>query len=107
MEKNTSKNAFEMNKNYNKLEDINNFQINPELKSMYAEKISYSRRLSELLEDIKSAALGIDFQTKIQLKNLEIKVIKKLHETELEIKKLVNDNKEEFKKISNQGKLFK
>jgi phosphoenolpyruvate synthase/pyruvate phosphate dikinase len=106
MEKDTSKSAFEMNKKGS--EQVNNtYEMDPELRGLYFEKISYSRRLQDLLEDIKSAALGIDFQSKIQLRNLEIKVLKKLHETEIEIKKLVNDNKEEFKKFSTQGKLFK
>lgn len=83
--------------------DFNSFP--EDVKLRIENKRQYTRRLNDLLEDIKSAALGIDYYTKADLKQLEKKVIHKLHETELEIIDIVSKYQSEYKN-AHQGKLF-
>lgn len=77
-----------------------------ETKTRIQEKKQYERRLNDLLEDIRQAALGMDYQTKVHLKMIEKRVISKLVETEIEIKKIVKEHVNKQKLDSAQGTLF-
>lgn len=80
--------------------------FSPETKTRIEEMRNYERRLGELLEQIRTAALGIDYQTKVHLRQIEKRVVKKLIDTEIEIKKIFKEAVEENKVKQYQGKLF-
>lgn len=91
--------------------DNNNQQISwnsfsPETQARIEEMRNYERRLGELLEQIRTAALGIDYQTKVHLRQIEKRVVKKLIDTEIEIKKIFKEAVEENRVKQYQGKLF-
>lgn len=77
-----------------------------EVKANLTEKKLYERRLGELLEDIRQAALGIDYQTKVHLKMVEKRVIKKLIETRSDIDAVIKKAIAEAKLVEMQGSLF-
>lgn len=79
--------------------------LSPEVRAQIEEKKQYELRLTNLLEDIRQAALGIDYQTRVHLRQIEKRVISKLIDTEIEIKKIIRDAQtSDINKA--QGKLF-
>lgn len=70
------------------------------------EKQRYIQRLTQLLEDIRLAALGIDKQSQLELRILEKKVRDKLLATKLEVRKVIEEHNVNIKKLRNQGSLF-
>lgn len=78
----------------------------PETKIRIEEMRNYERRLGELLEQIRTASLGIDYQTKVHLRQIEKRVIKKLMDTEMEIRKIFKEAAAENNAKQYQGKLF-
>lgn len=81
-------------------------QFPEEVQTLLAEKLEYGNRLTDVLENIKIAALGIDPQSKMQLRLLEQDVIKVLRKTHNEIKDLVQTHISESEMKKYQGKLF-
>jgi DNA phosphorothioation-dependent restriction protein DptG len=80
------------------------YKSNPS--ELLKEKREYERRLVDLLEDIRMAALGIDPQSKLQLRILEKQVKDKLREVLKEINEIVRDIKSHYKDHPDQGRLF-
>lgn len=78
----------------------------PEVQAQILEKREYERRLGDLLEDIRQAALGIDYQTKVHLKQIEKRVMSKLMDTEFDIKRIIKDYRNNNLVDKKQGKLF-
>jgi hypothetical protein len=77
-----------------------------EVQPLLAEKLQYGNRLTDVLENIRTAALGIDPQSKMQLRLLEKDVVKVLRKTHDEIKELVQAHMSEYEMNKYQGKLF-
>ncbi|MEN9820708.1 MAG: hypothetical protein RL176_610 [Pseudomonadota bacterium] len=77
-----------------------------EVQSKIMEKMNYEKRLGELLEDIRQAALGIDYQTKVHLRMVEKRVLTKLAQTESEIRQIFKDEVAKLAREKNQGTLF-
>lgn len=76
-----------------------------DVKARIEEKKRYEKRLGDLLEDVRQAALGIDYQTRVQLRQIEKKVIDKLFDTRVEIENIIKSAKtQETNRM--QGKLF-
>jgi len=60
-----------------------------EVQPLLAEKLQYGNQLMDLLENIRTAALGIDSQSKMRLRLLEKDVVKVLRKTHDAMKELV------------------
>lgn len=80
--------------------------MTPEQRKIFHDKYSYAKRLSDVLEEIRTAALGLDPQSQMELRNLSRKVIDKLHDVNKEIKTFIKQIKAERLNSENQGKLF-
>lgn len=93
----------------NKVRDNSNYSWNglPEdTKAILTEKKLYEEKLTTLLENVRQAALGIDYQTKVHLKLVEKRIIDKLIEVEADIKTIISSTKSKINTLSKQGKLF-
>jgi hypothetical protein len=64
-----------------------------DIMDLIQEKLDYEKKLVILLEDIKQAALGIDPQSKMELRILKNKVIAKLQDTNHEIREIIKTAK--------------
>jgi hypothetical protein len=79
-----------------------NVDLSPEEKKKLNKKMEYYRRLGEVLEDIRIAALGLDRESKYELDAARRAVLLKIADTEREIKTIIKNHQ----KNSNQGSLF-
>ena len=87
----------------------NNYSHNgpaEEVQALIEQKIAYTRKLTKHIESIRQAALGIDYQTRVQLSQIERKVLEKLAETHEEIKDLVRIHNNAARSGYVQGTLF-
>ena len=77
-----------------------------EVQPLLAEKLQYGNRLMELLEDIRTAALGIDSQSKMRLRLLEKDVVKVLRKTHDAMKELVQAHMSDYGMDKYERNLF-
>lgn len=90
-------------------EDRKNFSFNnfpEEVKSRLIEKRAYEEKLTLLLEQVRQAALGIDYQTKVHLKMVEKRILDKIIQTEADIKNIISSTKSKLNELQKQGQLF-
>lgn len=84
----------------------NHYSIDDDLKLFLEQKYRYAQKLTNLLEDIKTAALGIDKQSQRELYQLERKVTDKLLTTKKEVAEVIKQHQGALVENKSQGKLF-
>ena len=84
----------------------NHYSIDDDLKLFLEQKYRYAQKLTNLLEDIKTAALGIDKQSQRELYQLERKVTDKLLATKKEVAEVIKQHQSALVENKSQEKLF-
>lgn len=84
----------------------NHYSIDDDLKLFLEQKYRYAQKLTNLLEDIKTAALGIDKQSQRELYQLERKVTDKLLTTKKEVAEVIKQHQSVLGENKSQEKLF-
>ena len=84
----------------------NHYSIDDDLKLFLEQKYRYAQKLTNLLEDIKTAALGIDKQSQRELYQLERKVTDKLLTTKKEVAEVIKQHQSVLIENKSQEKLF-
>lgn len=84
----------------------NHYSIDDDLKLFLEQKYRYAQKLTNLLEDIKTAALGIDKQSQRELYQLERKVTDKLLATKKEVAEVIKQHQSVLIENKSQEKLF-
>lgn len=84
----------------------NHYSIDDDLKLFLEQKYRYAQKLTNLLEDIKTAALGIDKQSQRELYQLERKVTDKLLATKKEVAEVIKQHQGALVENKSQEKLF-
>lgn len=84
----------------------NHYAIDDDLKLFLEQKYRYAEKLTKLLEEIKTTALGIDKQSQRELFQLERKVTDKLLDTKKEVATVIKQHKSYLSENKLQGKLF-
>lgn len=84
----------------------NHYSIDDDLKLFLEQKYRYAQKLTNLLEDIKTAALGIDKQSQRELYQLERKVTDKLLTTKKEVAEVIKQHRSALIENKSQEKLF-
>lgn len=84
----------------------NHYSIDDDLKLFLEQKYRYAQKLTNLLEDIKTAALGIDKQSQRELYQLERKVTDKLLTTKKEVAEVIKQHQSALIENKSQEKLF-
>lgn len=84
----------------------NHYSIDDDLKLFLEQKYRYAQKLTNLLEDIKTAALGIDKQSQRELYQLERKVTDKLLATKKEVAEVIKQHQSALIENKSQEKLF-
>lgn len=87
-------------------QNSNHYSIDDDLKLFLEQKYRYAQKLTNLLEDIKTAALGIDKQSQRELYQLERKVTDKLLTTKKEVAEVIKQHQSVLIENKSQEKLF-